>query len=955
MAEHDDFVGASYRAESSPLAPSWGGVSGGGDAPVVSATDMGELLRKAFGASPVAMVISRLGDGRMVEVNEAFARLCGFERQELIGRTSVEVGLIHKDERREFFEVLIRGGRLKEREMLLRGKDGGARWVLASADRIEIGGEGCILWTGFEIGERKRVEEALRESEERLRLVLQGVCAGVWEVLLEPAALYWSPDYRDLYGFGAKEPASDEAWARSVHPEDLPRLREMVRMQLEQENGRGWRQEFRIQHPTLGERWIESLVRVRRDGAGRSVGFSGIDLDISERKKAEEALHESEERYRSLFKHMLDGFAHCRMIYENDSPKDFVYLSVNDSFERLTGLKNVVGKRVSEVIPDIHQSNPELLEIYGRVALSGQTERFETYVESLGIWFSISVYCPRKEHFVAVFDNITERKGAEEAVRQANQRLSYHVQNTPLAVIEFDAELRVCGWNDEAHRVFGWKPSEVMGKRMFDVPWLLPEDQPAIEQVAKGLFGGSTLRCVSPNRNVRKDGKVIWCEWYNSSLTDASGKMQSIQSLVLDVTASKEAEAVLTRDKAELERLVAERTAKLHELVGDLEHFSYTITHDLKSPLRAMRGFAEMMSMTCEGCGGTQAKEFLGRISTSAERMDRLIADALNYSRAVRQELPLEDVDSGALLRGMLDSYPDLQAEKARIVVEGGLPVVLANEAGLTQCFSNLLGNAVKFVRSGETPEVRVWASQREGWVRIWVEDKGIGISREMLSRVFDMFSRGSKNYDGTGIGLALVRKVVQRMGGRVGVESEEGEGSRFWIELKCGENRLAFAESPARQAESAREGIVLYVEDEESDALFMARAFEGKGLGGRLRLVADGRSAIEYLSGSGEFGDREKYPAPALVLLDLNLPQVPGFEVLEWIRNNPDYSRTPVILFSSSTRDDDQVRAKVLGADEFVTKPSSGLKFGEVVEGLQQKWLGRLCKRSDAALHRTL
>src|SRR5262249_34561557 len=155
-----------------------------------------------------------------------------------------------------------------------------------------------------------------------------------------------------------------------------------------------------------------------------------------------------------------------------------------------------------------------------------------------------------------------------------------------------------------------------------------------------------------------------------------------------------------------------------------------------------------------------------------------LITDALNYSRLVRQELPLTDVGTGGLLRGMLDSYPELQPSKAHIQVEGELPVVLGNEAGLTQCFSNLLENAVKFVKPGQKPQIRVWADEREGWSRIWVEDKGIGISKEMLPRVFDMFSRGSKSYEGTGIGLALVRKVAQRMGGRAGAESEEGNGS---------------------------------------------------------------------------------------------------------------------------------------------------------------------------------
>jgi CheY-like chemotaxis protein len=293
----------------------------------------------------------------------------------------------------------------------------------------------------------------------------------------------------------------------------------------------------------------------------------------------------------------------------------------------------------------------------------------------------------------------------------------------------------------------------------------------------------------------------------------------------------------------------------------------------------------------------------------------------------------------------MLESYPELQPSKAHIQVEGELPVVLGNEAGLTQCFSNLLGNAVKFVRPGEAPQIQVWAEvladgHQEGWVRIWVEDKGIGISKEMLPRVFDMFSRGSHDYEGTGIGLALVRKVAQRMGGRVGVESQEGKGSRFWIELKLGEVRV----NPGRVEVASAElkgGTVLYVEDEESDATFMRMAFADRGMESALRVVGDGRVAVEYLSGAGQYADRREYPLPSVVLLDLNLPQLPGFEVLKWIRNHPDVARTPVVVFSSSTREDDRVKALELGASEFVAKPSSGMKFGEVVERLRERWMG--------------
>lgn len=246
--------------------------------------------------------------------------------------------------------------------------------------------------------------------------------------------------------------------------------------------------------------------------------------------------------------------------------------------------------------------------------------------------------------------------------------------------------------------------------------------------------------------------------------------------LILEARASRE----------RLESLVKERTAQLREMVNELQHFSYTITHDMRAPLRSLQGFASILQDPEENLTEERRADFLARIATSAARMDQLITDALNYARAVQEQLPLEQVDTTRLLRGILDSYPSLQPPRAEVRIDGSLPVVLANEAGLTQCFANLLTNAVKFVAPGAQAQVRIYAEPTHNrHARICVEDNGIGIPEQMRPKLFQMFQRASRAYEGTGIGLALVRKVTERMGGTVGFESQPGKGSRFWLDLK--------------------------------------------------------------------------------------------------------------------------------------------------------------------------
>jgi signal transduction histidine kinase len=252
------------------------------------------------------------------------------------------------------------------------------------------------------------------------------------------------------------------------------------------------------------------------------------------------------------------------------------------------------------------------------------------------------------------------------------------------------------------------------------------------------------------------------------------------------VTEKTKAEAELRAAQHELEQKVEERTTSLREAVAQMEEFSYTVSHDLRSPLRAMSGFAEALAQDYDASLDETGREYVSRIRRAAERMDRLTTDLLTYSRIARAEVQRIPTDVEKIVRSMLETYPDLQPPRADVHLETPFPLVLAHESSLTQALANLLTNATKFVRPGERPEITSRAESRGNRVRIWVEDKGIGIPPAFQSSLFKMFERGPahQSYEGTGVGLAIVRKAVEKMGGACGVESDGKSGSRFWIEL---------------------------------------------------------------------------------------------------------------------------------------------------------------------------
>jgi PAS domain S-box-containing protein len=391
-----------------------------------------------------------------------------------------------------------------------------------------------------------------------------------------------------------------------------------------------------------------------------------LQEEIVERKKNEDALRESEHRYRSLFNSIDEGFCIIEMIFDkNKNPVDYRFLEVNPSFEKQTGIKNAQGKRIREIAPD-HEAH--WFEIYGKVALTGKAVRFVKEAKTLHRWYDVYAFrfgAPEQQQVALIFSDITERKQSEEALRLSREEINRHATN--------------------------------------------------------------------------------------------------------------------------LEKQVAERTTRLRETVEELESFSYSVSHDMRAPLRAMQNFSSILLEEHSKKLDAEAVGYLEKIKSAAARQDALIQDVLIYTRVLRAETPLQPVDLHDLVKEVIETYSHVHAADAEIKIEGKLPLVRGNPAALTQCISNLLGNAVKFVAPGVKPRVKVWAEKIDSDALIWVEDNGIGIERRDRERIFKMFERvpGTKAYGGTGIGLAIVRKAMERMGGKVGVESEPGKGSRFWFQLQ--------------------------------------------------------------------------------------------------------------------------------------------------------------------------
>jgi len=406
-------------------------------------------------------------------------------------------------------------------------------------------------------------------------------------------------------------------------------------------------------------------------------------------------------------------------------------------------------------------------------------------------WFLSRAYPLRNSRnritgWIGTNTDVTEQKQAETAAAEQARLLDL----TNDAIIVCDMEDRIHYWNRGAEEIYGWSRDEAIGRIKHEL--LHTQSPVSREEIMTALLRDN--RWSGELVQTCRDGHRLTAMTRWSLDRDGNGKPVAVLKSDNDITERKRSELELASAKEALERAnreldqrVNERTAALRETIAHLETFSYSITHDMRGPLRAMSAFAQVLEDDYGPQLDAAAREYLRRIVDAAARLDRLIQDVLQYNRVARENLTFDTLNLEKLVRDVVNEYPDIAQKKAAIKIDIGCgdTNVRANLAAVTQIISNLVGNALKFVPPNRAPAVRITCQDCGDTIRMVVEDNGIGIPPELQSRIFGIFERlHGPEYPGTGIGLAIVKKAAERMGGAVGLESTPGVGSRFWVEL---------------------------------------------------------------------------------------------------------------------------------------------------------------------------
>ncbi|HOX50352.1 MAG TPA: PAS domain-containing protein [Fibrobacteria bacterium] len=644
--------------------------------------------------------------------------------------------------------------------------------------RLDPGGEGPPL------------AEQLRFAESLLN-----VTPGILYIydLQERHVVFINARIQDLLGHSSREihAMGGRVLEILMEPGDLARYRDEILPRYRQtKDFERVVHQYRMRHKDGRWHWVESTeVVYLRDVDGAPVQILGLGMDISERRRSEEAMRESEYFFRE---------SQCAS--QTGSYRGNVTTGVWECSEVLAGIFGIDRSFQSDVdgwLRLVHPDDRAAMQAYYVDEVVAKRTRFDKvyrivrpcdgdvrWVHGMGELVLDGQGAPL--HIIGTIRDVTDRRRAEEALQRSEERLKLATQAGGIGIWDWDVERNILDWDDSMLAIYGLEAGRFEGCMEAWARGLHPDDRSRMERATRDAIEGRA-EFAEEFRIVRPDGTERILKANSWSQRDARGRAVRMVGVNIDITERKRAQIELEHHRTHLEELVQERTAQLEAANRELESFCHTVSHDLRAPLRHLDGFTKLLLSECRQELSPDAARYVETIAGAARKMGVLIDDLLQFSRTSRQEMAAVSVDMDAVFNEARLQLGDPVAGDRKIDwVVGALPVVLGDHNLLRQVWANLLQNAVKYTRTRDVARIEVKSWSEGGEELFSISDNGVGFDMRYVGKLFGVFQRLHRqdDFEGTGIGLAIVQRILIRHGGRIWADATVDQGATFTFAL---------------------------------------------------------------------------------------------------------------------------------------------------------------------------
>jgi len=645
--------------------------------------------------------------------------------------------------------------------------DGSLRWQEGYGTPKKIA-DGTVVWDSiiFDITETKELELLLERTSKLARV-------GSWDLNLRESEnkMYWSEMTREILEVDESDEATLEGMLAFYKLESKIRAQKAVEKALK--SGDSFDLELLLTTAKGRDRWIRSIGQIEFED-GKPVRMFGSYQDIHQRKVAELAYKETLEEKNRTLESISDAF------YAIDENWTITYF--NKEAERILGKRaaQVIGNNIWEEFAPARQT--ELYSVYKEVMDHKKPKSLEIYYQPLDRWFEVSVY-PADSGVSVYFKDITKRKENEEKIKQINERFEKVTKATNDAIWDFDVLNGNLYWGKGFDTLFGYDLEKINPSLGFLASLIHPDDRERVTQkINQYMSDTSKTDWFEEYKFQREDGSYAYVMDRAVFIRNKSGEVTRVVGAMTDLTRQKEYEESLKQLNIELEQHAKELAISNAEL----EQFAFVASHDLQEPLRMVTSFLAQLERKYYDVLDEAGKKYIYFATDGANRMRQMILDLLEYSRVGRADAAHELVDINEVLHSVTILQQKVIEEKEADVEWEPMPMIKASGGAIQQLFQNLIQNALNYQKKGNKPLVKIWWDETETHWTFFVKDNGIGIHPDYQEKIFNIFQRlhGRDEYSGTGVGLAICKKIVENHGGKIGVDSAEGEGSTFYFTI---------------------------------------------------------------------------------------------------------------------------------------------------------------------------